>query len=302
MTTRPGWLEDRSMSTAPRIERALEAAIEPGEASGNCPPRLAGALRHAVFPGGARIRPRLCLAVAQACGDDQPAVADAAAASIELLHCASLVHDDLPCFDDAATRRGRPSVHRAFGERLAVLAGDALIVMAFESLALGCRTAPGRLAPLLRVIGGAVGTRGGIVAGQAWECEPELAIDRYQQAKTGALFAGATMAGAAAAGWADPSRWELLGARIGAAYQVADDILDVAGNAAEIGKPTGRDAALGRPNAVAERGLAGAIAWLKQLVAEANAAIPDCPGADGLRTVLLAQSQALLPRGLSQAA
>ena len=92
-------------------------------------------LRYAVFPGGARIRPRLCLAVAQACGEDQPAVTDAAAAAIELLHCASLVHDDLPCFDDAPLRRGKPSVHRAFGERLAVLAGDALIVLAFETLA-----------------------------------------------------------------------------------------------------------------------------------------------------------------------
>ena len=88
------------------------------------------------FPGGARIRPRLCLAVAQACGEDQPAVTDAAAAAIELLHCASLVHDDLPCFDDAPIRRGKPSVHRAFGEQLAVLAGDALIVLAFETLAL----------------------------------------------------------------------------------------------------------------------------------------------------------------------
>jgi geranylgeranyl diphosphate synthase type II len=289
------------MTSVPRIERALEAALLPGEAAG-CPPRLAAAIRHAVFPGGARIRPRLCLAVAQACGDDHPEVADAAAAAIELLHCASLVHDDLPCFDDAATRRGRPSVHRAFGERLAVLAGDALIVLAFDSLAAGCAVAPSRLAGLVRVLGGAVGTRGGIVAGQAWECEPELVLDCYQQAKTGALFAGATMAGAAAAGWPEVEAWRRLGERIGSAYQVADDILDVAGNASEMGKPVGRDAALGRPNAVAERGLAGAIALVRELVADANAAIPDCPGAEGLRAVLVAQAQALLPRGLSQAA
>jgi geranylgeranyl diphosphate synthase type II len=94
------------MKPMTRIEHALAAAIATGEEPG-CPPKLAGAMRHAVFPGGARIRPQLCLAVAQACGDDDPALADAAAAAIELLHCASLVHDDLPCFDDAPLRRGR---------------------------------------------------------------------------------------------------------------------------------------------------------------------------------------------------
>jgi geranylgeranyl diphosphate synthase type II len=240
--------------------------------------------------------------VAQACAEDQPALVDAAAASIELLHCASLVHDDLPCFDDAATRRGKPSVHRAYGERLAVLAGDAMIVMAFESLARGCQGAPQRLPALLRIIGAAVGTAGGIVAGQAWECEPESSLAEYQQAKTGALFAAATMAGAAAAGVIDAAAWSMLGERIGAAYQVADDILDVAGNAAEIGKPVGVDAALGRPSAVAQLGLAGAVASVKQLVAEAIASIPDCPGAEALRAVIRAQAMALLPRDLLQAA
>ena len=99
------------------------------------PPLLASALRYAVFPGGHRIRPQLCLAVARACGDERSRSADAAAAAIELLHCASLVHDDLPCFDDADMRRGKPSVHAQFGEPIAVLAGDALIVLAFETLA-----------------------------------------------------------------------------------------------------------------------------------------------------------------------
>ena len=98
-------------------------------------------MHHAVFPRGARIRPRLTLAVAAACGEDAPSVSDAAGIAIELMHCASLVHDDLPCFDDADTRRGRPSVHRAFGEPLAVLAGDALIVLAYQTLAHGCRDA-----------------------------------------------------------------------------------------------------------------------------------------------------------------
>src|SRR3954470_2416047 len=115
------------MDAATRIELALTVAVTRAEAPG-CPPRLGAALRHAVFPRGARIRPRLCLAVAAACGDDDPTAADAAAAAaaVDLLHCASLVHADLPCFDDAPTRRGKPSVHRTFGEPLAVLAGDAL--------------------------------------------------------------------------------------------------------------------------------------------------------------------------------
>src|SRR5271166_6512122 len=121
------------MDAITRIERTLNASLAQTEAPGG-PPLLAAAMRHAVFPRGARVRPRLCLAVATACGDDQPAASNGAAAAIELLHCASLVHDDLPCFDDADTRRGRPSVHKAFGEALAVLTGDALIVLAFQTL------------------------------------------------------------------------------------------------------------------------------------------------------------------------
>lgn len=289
------------MNSDPRIEQALLAAIEPGESAG-CPPRLAAAIRYAVFPGGARIRPKLCLAVAQACGEDHPSLVDAAAASIELLHCASLIHDDLPCFDDASTRRGKPSVHRSFGERLAVLSGDAMIVMAFEALAFGCNAAPERLRLLMRIVGRSVGTSGGIVAGQAWECEPRASLAEYQQAKTGSLFAAATMAGAAAAGYANAAAWSRLGERIGEAYQVADDILDATGNAQEIGKPVGRDAELGRPSAVAKLGLDGAIQFVKRLVIEANESIPDCRHADRLREAMLSESAGLLPRELRLAA
>src|SRR5271166_5447943 len=144
------------MDSMTRIERALAASLARtgGPAA---PPLLAAAMQHAVFPRGARIRPRLCLAVAAACGDDAPCAADAAAAAIELLHCASLVHDDLPCFDDAATRRGRPSVHRAYGEPIAVLTGDALIVLAFQTLAWGAVTVPLRLAAMMQTLGRAVG-------------------------------------------------------------------------------------------------------------------------------------------------
>ena len=115
------------MDVMGRIERALTNNINRGSGAG-CPPKLAAAVQHAVFPKGARIRPRLCLAVAAACGEDAPELTDAAAAAIEFLHCASLVHDDLPCFDNADMRRGKPSVHRAFGQPLAVLAGDACLL------------------------------------------------------------------------------------------------------------------------------------------------------------------------------
>ena len=187
------------MAAIHRIESALESALRSAEGSG-CPPLLAAAVRHAVFPGGARIRPQLCLAVARACGDDRPALSDAAAVAIEMLHCASLVHDDLPCFDDAPTRRGQPSVHSAFGERLAVLAGDALIVLPFQVLARAGVAAPSRLVSLLSTIAGSVGLPGGIVAGQAWECEAAVSLRQYHREKTGSLFAAATVAGAQAAG------------------------------------------------------------------------------------------------------
>ncbi len=288
------------MDAVTRIERTLSAAIARADGTGG-PPRLAGAMRHAVFPRGARIRPRLCLAVAAACGDDDPDASDGAAAAIELLHCASLVHDDLPCFDDADTRRGRPSVHRAFGQPLAVLAGDALIVLAFQALAWGAVCSPHRLSALMLILGQAVGMPHGIAAGQAWECEPSADLGEYQRAKTGALFAAASMAGAAAAG-AEPEPWRMLGERLGEAYQVADDIGDVLSDAAELGKPVGQDHALGRPNAALTMGIAGAMRHLEALAAAAADSIPPCPGAAALRTLTLSEARRLLPRDMSQRA
>ena len=127
------------MSITTRIETATATAILRAQGSGarhhEAPGRLAQALHYAVTPGGARIRPTILLSVAMACGDDRPALSDAAAVALELIHCASLVHDDLPCFDDADTRRGKPTLHRAYSEPLAVLTGDSLIVLAFDVLA-----------------------------------------------------------------------------------------------------------------------------------------------------------------------
>ena len=295
------------MDPLSRIERSLTTALALADGPG-CPQLLASAMRHAVFPRGARIRPRLCLAVAASCGDDAPEAASAAAAAIEMLHCASLVHDDLPCFDDADTRRGQPSVHVAYGERLAVLAGDALIVLAFQSMA---EAAPetfaqdagirmlSRLPRLISIIGRSVGVPRGIVAGQAWECEPHADLAEYHREKTGALFAAATMAGAAAAG-AEAEPWRAVGLRLGEAYQVADDIRDATSSAQELGKPVGRDAALGRPSAVSQLGLDGAIDWLRTLAAEAVAAVPPCPGQSELCSHILSETTRLLPLELSR--
>lgn len=288
------------MGSMDRIEAALESAVARTH-SRSGPPLLAQAMRHAVFPGGQRIRPRLCVSVALACGDDMPRVTDAAAAAIELLHCASLVHDDLPTFDDADTRRGKPTIHKAFNEPLAVLTGDALIVLAFQALSQNVATAPDRLVHLVDIYSDAVGAPNGICAGQAWESEPKIDLVEYQRAKTGALFAAATEAGAAAAGYPHAA-WRVLGEALGEAYQVADDLRDVAADPEQLGKPVGQDAALGRPNAVQALGLKGAVARLKGLVTAAVDSIPECPGRTPLQEAILKETGQFLPEGLASRA
>jgi geranylgeranyl diphosphate synthase, type II len=286
-----------------RIEAALDTACARAEARGS-PTRLAAAMRHAVMPGGARIRPQLCLAVAAACGNHAPSLAEAAAVAIELMHCASLVHDDLPCFDNAALRRGQASVHHAWGERSAVLAGDALIVLAFESLGLAVATPEAaheaaRLPALMMVLSRSVGMPSGIVAGQALEDEPWLSLPDYHAAKTGTLFAAATemgaLAGLAHSDAASAHAWRNLGDRLGEAYQVADDIRDATGDAADLGKPTGRDRALGRPSAVAEWGLCGALQRFERLIQAAQDAVPAGPGTRALQGLVRSEAARLLP-------
>ena len=285
------------MDSSHRIEQALQEATS--RAGGQfCPPQLAAALRYAVFPGGARVRPRLCLAVAEACGDPFPSTANAAAASIELLHCASLVHDDLPCFDDADIRRGKPSLHKAFGEPIAVLTGDALIVLALQTLGQCVSEAPERLAALLLVISRAAGAPSGIVAGQAFECESDVPLSDYHRAKTGALFAAATIAGALSAG-AEAEPWRRLGECLGEAFQVADDICDLTADPTERGKPASQDHVHARPNAAAALGVEGAVRRLEQLLDEASQSIPPCREPQQLRMAIAVQSRPFLPKGFS---
>lgn len=281
------------MAFTNRIETAISRAIAKGQVAPS-PARLASALHYATAPGGARIRPTILLSVATACGDDAPQVADAAATALELIHCASLVHDDLPCFDDADTRRGKPSTHRAFGEPLAILSGDSLIVMAFSALTEVAEIHPERAIKLLGVLAERTGMPNGICAGQGWESEEQVDLSAYHRAKTGAMFIAATQMGAIAAGQ-DGELWDELGARIGEAFQVADDLRDALYDEATLGKPAGQDDLHGRPNAVAELGVHGAIARMKDILSGAISSIPKCPGEAMLAKMVNAQAEILTP-------
>lgn len=281
------------MALDTRIEVAVLSALALAQ-GGDAPKKLASALPYAVLPGGARIRPTILLSVALACGDDRPALSDAAAAALELMHCASLVHDDLPAFDDADIRRGKATVHRAYSEPLAVLTGDSLIILAFDVLARAADADAARALGLIRTLSARTGMPGGICAGQGWESEAQVDLRAYHRAKTGALFIAATQMGAQAAGQ-DPEPWEELGARIGEAFQVADDLRDALYDAETLGKPAGQDAAHARPSAVSTMGVQGAIRHLRDILSGAIASIPSCPGEARLAALVNAYAERMTP-------
>lgn len=281
------------MSLNARIENAIDAAL--ARATRAKPPAtLAAALHHAVKPGGARIRPTIALSVSMACGDDAPALADAAASAIELIHCASLVHDDMPCFDDADIRRGKPTVHLTYDEPIALLTGDSLIVLGFDVLADAGVSNPARALRLTSELARYTGMPHGICAGQGWESEAEIDLATYHRAKTGALFTAATRMGAVAAGQ-DPDQWTELGAMIGEAFQVADDLLDVLKPSDETGKPMGQDLAHNRPSAVTKYGVDGAISLLEDTLSGAISSIPACPGEAALADMVHRTAKKLVP-------
>jgi len=275
------------------LERALHEALRVG---GGMPPRRLGeALAYAVFPGGGRVRPRLCLEVARACGTASE-LTYAAACSVELLHCASLVHDDLPCFDAGSMRRGKPSVHRAFGEPMAVLVGDGLMVQSFYTLARAIARRPDVSAyPVLALLE-AAGPHVGLIAGQAWELEDKVDLIGYHRAKTASLFEASAALGALTNG-VSQSPFVAFGRAFGMAYQLADDVADVLGSAEMLGKPTGRDSALGRPTAVREGASPeAAVDRLRRAAAAAVDAVPACRGEAELRRFVEAVFDALLAR------
>jgi geranylgeranyl pyrophosphate synthase len=247
-----------------RAEQALERAL-----SGDDPPtgRLVAAMRYSVLGGGKRLRPTLVYATGEALGAD-PAALDAPAAAVELIHAYSLIHDDLPAMDDDDLRRGKPTCHRAFDEGTAVLAGDALQALAFEVLLQEGGAAPSPAARLqaARLLAQAIGTQG-MAGGQAIDLGavgtplalPDL--EEMHRRKTGALIRASVLLGALHAGVDRGPRWDALsryGAEIGLAFQIQDDILDVTGTTAEIGKQAGADAALGKPTYPALLGLEAA--------------------------------------------
>ena len=229
-----------------RAEAALDAALP--TASGS-PRRLHAAMRHAALDGGKRMRPLLVYATGTAFGADA-AQLDAPAIAVELIHAYSLVHDDLPAMDDDALRRGKPTVHVAFDEATAILAGDALHSLAFECLANAPHPAEVRVA-MLAELAVAAGVRG-MCGGQALDIDATggVAIDlpalqRLHAMKTGALLRSAVRLGALAAG-ADLltlARLDVFADALGLAFQVRDDLLDVEGDSASLGKTAGKDAA-----------------------------------------------------------
>jgi farnesyl diphosphate synthase len=284
---------ERLKEVANTVEGTLEALLaddaRPGELAR--PPRLLAAMRHAVLGGGKRLRPFLTVETARMLGRAQDDGTLRVGAAIELLHGYSLVHDDLPSMDDDDLRRGRPTVHRAFDEATAILAGDALQALAFEVLA-DPATDPdgGTRAELVVGLARAAGL-GGMVGGQMLDLAAEGrwgdsrlegdGIRRLQAMKTGALLRFSVEAGAIVGRAGEPARASLVayGRALGAAFQVADDILDVEGAADAVGKRTGKDQERGKATLVAELGLDGAQAECRRLVDDALRAL-DPFGAD----------------------
>lgn len=253
------------MDTRERIEQVLERTLALPDTGS---PRLREAMRYAVLGGGKRLRPTLVYHAGLALGASLEALDDPAAA-VELIHVYSLVHDDLPAMDDDDLRRGRPSCHRAFDEATAILAGDALQALAFERLAGADGLAPEEAARRLamsRLLARAIGTAG-MAGGQAIDLEAvghalDLpALQDMHRRKTGALIEASVLLGAMAAGVFEGPRWIALrdyGAAIGLAFQIQDDILDVTGTTASIGKVAGADAAHAKPTYTSLMGLEGA--------------------------------------------
>lgn len=282
---------DRLNNHASLVEERFSALL----AHADAPPRLVAAMRHGALGGGKRLRPFLVIESAALFGL-APAQALDAAIALEAVHCYSLVHDDLPAMDNDDMRRGQPTVHKAYDDATAILAGDSLLTLAFEILAQPA-THPD---PAVRValVAGLARASGwaGMAGGQMLDLEAEsaatpldvAAIRRLQALKTGALLVYACDAGAILGGAGAAERAALLayGDALGRAFQLADDILDVTGDAATVGKATGKDAAAGKATIPQLLGLDMARAHLAELEAAAVAAL----GPFGTRGAVLAEA------------
>ena len=269
-----------------RAEQALGQVLPPEDAA---PVELHRAMRYAVLGGGKRLRPLLVYAAGYALGCTDPGL-DAPACAVELIHAYSLVHDDLPAMDDDALRRGRPTCHIVFGEAMAILAGDALQALAFEVLAeRATELEPRSGVAMLRVLGRACGAEG-MAGGQALDLAAvgrrlSLAeLEHMHACKTGALIRASVQLGALAAG-ADVDTLDALDRyahAVGLAFQVRDDILDVEGESAVIGKTAGKDAAADKPTFPSIIGLDASRERLDQLTREALHALGPLDAPDSL--------------------
>jgi len=263
------WLE----STRARVDGALESALAASTLAA-APPPLPEALRRALLAGGKRVRPALCLLACEAEGGSLVQAMPAALA-LECVHTYSLVHDDLPCMDDDALRRGQPTLHVVYGEAMAVLAGDALQALAFELL--GAQPDAGLARDQVRLLARAAGAAG-MVGGQAQDMESQgracgdETVRSIHERKTGALIRASFACGARAAG-ADPERWRPFAEAIGRLFQATDDLLDATRSSAELGKTAGKDAGAGKATLVAVHGLEAARALARREAEVARSAL-----------------------------
>lgn len=270
-----------------RADEALARTLPPETQE---PVALHQAMRYAVLGGGKRLRPVLVYTTGHTLGAPLEAL-DAAACAVEIIHAYSLVHDDLPAMDDDDLRRGRPTCHVAYGEAMAILAGDALQALAFEILAADSAHESARHVEMLRTLAAACGSHG-MAGGQALDLAAVgkmlsvNALDRMHEHKTGALIRASVRLGALAAGGADAAILAALdayGHAIGLAFQIRDDILDVEGDSEVIGKTVGKDAANAKPTYPAILGMQASRARLAQLTHDAiNALAPLGERADEL--------------------
>lgn len=261
------------------VDRSLAAYLERRE---GCPPRLIEAMRYSLMAGGKRLRPILTMAAAAAVGGKEVDVLPCACA-LEMIHTFSLIHDDLPAMDDDDLRRGVPTNHKVFGEGLAILAGDGLLAEAFGWLSgqtLRAQTEAERLLAVIGDIARATGA-GGMVGGQVLDMEGEgrqmtqIDVTQTYRLKTGALIKVAVTSGAKLVGatTAQLAALERYGAAAGLAFQIADDLLGMEGEEAQLGKRVGNDAARGKATYPVVVGAAAARTRMRELTAEALTAI-----------------------------
>ncbi len=286
-------LSDAARRTEAMLDRCLPPEEGPPEGGAPGEAAVRAAMRYAAMGGGKRLRGFLALETARLFGVEGPGPARVAAA-VECLHAYSLVHDDLPCMDDDDLRRGRPTVHRAWDEATAVLAGDALQTLAFEILADPATHADGAVRARLVLGLARASGHAGMVGGQAIDLAAGAAptplgpdaVRRLQALKTGALIAFSAEAGAILAGAeeADLRRIGAYARALGEAFQIADDLLDLTGTEAELGKRVGKDAGAGKATLVDILGSAGARARAAALVDEAADALAAYGERAGLLT------------------